>query len=52
MLKFTGNCIIFSNKFTNLPIGRFQVNDISFRGAKLERFEVGFIRSPIQKLEI
>jgi hypothetical protein len=48
MLTLTSNCIIFSNKFTNRPVGVFKLSDITFRGAKLDRFEVGFVDSPIK----
>ena len=41
-LFLTASCIVYSNKFTNLPLGRFKLLDIAFRGVKVDRFEVGF----------
>ena len=49
MLKFTSNCTIFSNKFTNLPAGAFVLNDLTFRGVKLDKVQVAFVSSPAQK---
>ena len=48
-LILTGSCVIYSNKYTNLPTGKFMLNEISFRGVKIDRFEVGYGKSSMQK---
>ena len=48
-LVLTGSCVIYSNKYTNLPIGKFLLSEISFRGVKIDKFEVGYGKSSMQK---